>query len=68
MKEVRIMGGCICLEVKDAGTLEGFREFAYERGVFSRPFGRCMYAMVPYIIREDELRHILKTMKDFYKK
>lgn len=68
VKEVRIMGGCICLEVKDAGTLEGFREFAYERGVFSRPFGRCMYAMVPYIIREDELRHILKTMKDFYKK
>ena len=68
VKEVRIMGGCICLEVKDSKTLEGFREFAYERGVFSRPFGRCMYAMVPYIIREDELRHILRTMKDFYKK
>ncbi len=67
VREVRIMGGCICLEVKDAGTLEGFREFAYNRGVFSRPFGRCMYAMVPYIIKEDELRHILRTMKDFYK-
>ncbi len=67
VREVRIMGGCICLEVKDAGTLAGFREFAYNRGVFSRPFGRCMYAMVPYIIKEDELRHILRTMKDFYK-
>ncbi len=67
VREVRIMGGCICLEVKDTGTLEGFREFAYNRGVFSRPFGRCMYAMVPYIIKEDELRHILRTMKDFYK-
>lgn len=67
VREVRIMGGCICIEVKDAGTLEGFREFAYNRGVFSRPFGRCMYAMVPYIIKEDELRHILRTMKDFYK-
>lgn len=67
VKEVRIMGGCICLEVKESKTLDGFREFAYERGVFSRPFGRCMYAMVPYIIKEDELRHILRTMKDFYK-
>ena len=67
VREVRIMGGCICLEVKDTGTLEGFREFAYNRGVFSRPFGRCMYAMVPYIIKEDELRHRLRTMKDFYK-
>lgn len=67
VKEVRIMGGCICLEVKDSKTLDGFREFAYERGVFSRPFCKCMYAMVPYIIKEEELRHILKTMKEFYK-
>lgn len=66
VREVRIMGGCICIEVKDGGMLGGFREFAYERGVFSRPFGRFMYAMVPYIIKEDELRHILKTMKEYF--
>lgn len=34
IKEVRIMGGCTCVEVYDPKTLEGFQQFAYERGVF----------------------------------
>lgn len=38
IKEIRIMGGCVCIEVYDAAVLEGFQQFAYERGVFSRPF------------------------------
>lgn len=38
IKEVRIMGGCVCVEVHDSRDLEGFQQFAYERGVFSRPF------------------------------
>ena len=46
VKEVRIMGGCVCVEVKDSGVLKGYQQFAYERGVFSRPFLNCMYAMV----------------------
>ena len=33
IKEIRIMGGCICIEVYDAKTLEGFQQFAYMRGV-----------------------------------
>lgn len=64
--EVRIMGGCICIEVKDASVLEGFQDFAYERGVFSRPFLSYMYAMVPYIIKEEELIQILDTMKAWF--
>ncbi len=51
VKEVRIMGGCVCVEVKDAAVLKGYQQFACERGVFSRPFLNCMYAMVPYIIK-----------------
>ena len=38
VKEVRILGGCVCIEVHDARTLAGFQEFALARGVFSRPF------------------------------
>ena len=38
IKEVRVMGGCTCVEVYDPKTLEGFQQYAYERGVFSRPF------------------------------
>ncbi|MDD5899625.1 MAG: adenosylmethionine--8-amino-7-oxononanoate transaminase [Lachnospiraceae bacterium] len=66
IKEVRIMGGCVCVEVKDAGTLKGYQQYAYERGVFSRPFLKYLYAMVPYVITEDELVKVLHTMKEWF--
>lgn len=67
VKEVRIMGGCVCIEVFDEKTLNGFQQFAYENGVFNRPFIKYMYAMVPYIIKESELVKILDTMKAWFK-
>lgn len=66
IKEVRIMGGCVCIEVYDGKVLDGFRKFAYERGVFSRTFLKYMYAMVPYVISESELVTILDTMKAWF--
>lgn len=66
--DVRIMGGCTCIEVKDPRDLEGYQQFAYERGVFSRPFLKYMYTMVPYIIGEDDLVHVFDTMKAWFKK
>lgn len=67
IKEIRIMGGCVCMEVHDAETLRGYQEFAYERGVFARPFLNYLYAMVPYIITEDELVQVLDTMKAWFR-
>ena len=66
IKEVRIMGGCTCVEVYDSKTLEGFQQFAYERGVFSRPFLSYMYSMVPYVIEEKELVRIFDVMKEWF--
>ena len=68
IKEVRIMGGCTCVEVHDSKTLEGFQQFAYERGVFSRPFLKYMYSMVPYVIQEEELVHIFDVMKEWFRR
>lgn len=68
VREVRIMGACTCVEVYDPKDLEGFQQFAYERGVFSRPFLSYMYSMVPYIIKEDELIRIFDTMKAWFMK
>ena len=69
IKEIRIMGGCVCIEVYDPATLAGYREFAYQNGVFSRPFLSYLYAMVPYVIREPELVQVLSVMKEwFYRK
>ncbi len=61
-----MMGACVCVEVKEGAFLEGFQQFAYERGVFSRPFLNYMYAMVPYIITEEELVKVLGVMKEWF--
>ncbi|MEG0919371.1 MAG: adenosylmethionine--8-amino-7-oxononanoate transaminase [Anaerovoracaceae bacterium] len=66
VKEVRIMGGCICIEVYDSSVVEGYQEFAYDHGVFSRPFLNYIYAMVPYVIKEAELIKVIDTMKAWF--
>ena len=66
IKEIRIMGACVCIEVYDPDTIRGYQQFAYEHGVFSRPFLNYMYAMVPYVIREKELVKVLQTMKEWF--
>ncbi|HIR29028.1 MAG TPA: adenosylmethionine--8-amino-7-oxononanoate transaminase [Candidatus Choladousia intestinigallinarum] len=67
IKEIRIMGGCVCVEVYDAASIRGYQQFAYERGVFSRPFLNYLYAMVPYVIQEHELVQVLETMKEWFR-
>lgn len=64
--DVRMMGGCICIEVDDSKRLRGYQEFAYQRGVFARPFLNYLYAMVPYIIQDNELEQVLATMKAWF--
>lgn len=66
ISDIRIMGGCICIEVRDGKYLEGFRQFAFEHGVFSRPFLKYMYTMPPYVISEEELLKIISTMKSWF--
>ena len=68
VKEVRIMGGCVCVEADEPQTLAGYQQFAYERGVFSRPFLTCLYAMVPYVIEEEELVQVLSCMKAWFRR
>ncbi|MEG0396072.1 MAG: adenosylmethionine--8-amino-7-oxononanoate transaminase [Oscillospiraceae bacterium] len=68
IKEIRIMGACVCVEVYSSESLNGYQQFAYQRGVFSRPFLNYMYAMVPYIISEAQLVKVLSTMKEWFRR
>lgn len=68
IKEIRIMGGCACIEVTDPAVLEGYQDFAYKRGVFSRPFLSYLYSMVPYIITKEELVQVFATMKAWFQR
>lgn len=60
------MGGCTYIEVYDPKILDGFQQFAYEKGVFSRSFLSYMYSMVPYVIEEKDLVRIFDVMKDWF--
>ncbi len=68
IQDIRILGGCVCFETNDSAALNGYKEYAYERGVFARPFLNYLYAMVPYVIEEEELVQVLRCMKDWFKR
>ena len=50
------------------GGRKGYRQFAYARGVFSRPFLTCLYAMVPYVIGKEDLVRVLGVMKEWFRR
>lgn len=68
IKNIRVMGACACIEVYDPNVLDGFMEFAYENGIWNRPFLSFMYTMPPYIIDEKSLRKITTTFKMWFEK
>ena len=50
------------IEVTNNKSLEGVQQFAYENGVWLRPFGNFLYATPPYIIDHKSLHTIISTM------
>jgi len=67
VKEVRILGGCLCLEVYDSEDLKGFKQYALKNGIHSRPFINYMYGMFPYIISDDSLNKVCEVYKNWFK-
>jgi adenosylmethionine-8-amino-7-oxononanoate aminotransferase len=63
--EKRVIGTIGAIELKDAGMLAGFKEFAINNGVWLRPIGHVLYLMPPYIITEKELLTVLHVMKEW---
>ncbi|SOC54266.1 adenosylmethionine-8-amino-7-oxononanoate aminotransferase [Chromohalobacter canadensis] len=64
--DVRVLGATAVIEVHDAEALEGVADFARERGVWLRPFGRWLYTMPAYITSRHDLRHITGAMKHWF--
>lgn len=67
VKEVRILGGCLCIEVYDANSLIGFKEYALNNNIHSRPFLNYMYGMFPYIISDIALSKVCEVYKSWFK-
>ena len=63
--DVRVLGAIGVLEFESPSNLIGFREFACDRGVWLRPYGKWLYTMPAYIINEDDLRQVTGVMKEW---
>ncbi len=62
VKNVRNIGVIGVIELKDNSHAQYIQDYCVQKGVWIRPFGKLIYSIVAYIISEDELRKVVKTM------
>ncbi|MEL6162488.1 MAG: adenosylmethionine--8-amino-7-oxononanoate transaminase [Cyanobacteria bacterium J06628_3] len=63
--DARVLGAIGVLEFESPSNLVGFREFAFSKGVWLRPYSKWLYTMPPYVISEEELRRVTAVMKEW---
>ncbi|MDE5839007.1 MAG: adenosylmethionine--8-amino-7-oxononanoate transaminase [Paramuribaculum sp.] len=61
VKEVRVLGSIGVIEMESSVNVGEFQKMCVEKGIWVRPFGRNVYVMPPYIITEDELKHLIEA-------
>lgn len=62
VKDVRVLGAIGVIETKAPVDVAVFQKHCVARGVWIRPFGHNVYIMPPYIISENDLRHLCRQM------
>jgi adenosylmethionine-8-amino-7-oxononanoate aminotransferase len=68
VKETRVLGAVGVIEVDSPERYAGLQEFAVDRGVWLRPFGRVVYTAPPYVITRDELAQVISTIRDWFRR
>ncbi len=64
VESVRNIGAIGVIELKDDSHAQKIQEFCVNNGVWIRPFGKLIYSIVSYNIKENELLKITKAMKE----
>lgn len=67
LKDIRIKGAMLCLELDDKSLACNYYQYAKEHGVFARTLGNCIYAMFPYIIDDHSLQIVANCMQGYVK-
>ncbi|MGA1940239.1 adenosylmethionine--8-amino-7-oxononanoate transaminase [Arcobacter sp. YIC-310] len=62
VKSIRNIGAIGVIELKDDSYAQYIQDYCVSKGVWIRPFGKLIYSIVAYTIKEEDLRKIIRTM------
>ena len=62
VKDIRNIGAIGVIELKDNFYAQEIQDYCVKNGVWIRPFGRLIYSIVAYTIKDEDLEKIVKTM------
>ena len=60
--DVRVIGAIGVIEFESPLDMKVVQEELIENGVWLRPYGKLLYTMPPYVIKDEELLTITKAM------
>lgn len=64
VQNVRVLGAIGVIELKNNIDMKSLQQQFVDQGIWVRPFGKLVYVMPPYVIRDDELALLLKGIVD----